>query len=257
MSGGRVKVNATNYNIVGGKVKVGGTNYIVPRGKTKVGSTNYTIQLYPKDLKHLLASAEWYGGDGTSLGGPGEVGISWGYNGTLYAFSTIQGQLGIYKVTGTTSGPTSETTIYQSSTQANIYITGRYIYCSSNAKSSARNARAQTLALFKFHGYSEAEIDSILSKISLTRLANRNSSTTAALTTATSNLTGKIVMVQSEPNIAFTYVTAYNNYKVLASSGVDGIDNTSYLYFTSSTTGYSTTGTSNTAVYGGGIVTIA
>ena len=264
MSGGKVTIGGTNYKIIGGRTLIDGTGYSIPRGKTLVGGTGYKIQLFPLDLLHLLTHADFCYSIGREASTTGTVSFDtsafiWGA-GTYYLFVTNGGFLGIHKLVYNGSKITSHTQLTANTgnalTMVNIYVdsTGTNVYYARGASPTAGSAvYGAGLLLFRFPGYTVAEVDSILSAVTTTRVAQRYQSTKAAITTPTSNLTGKLVYAYSGEYLGLTYVTAYNNYKVLA-CGINS--NNSFLYMTSSTAGISTTGTSNTTVYQGGIGTI-
>lgn len=264
MSGGKVTIGGTNYKIIGGKTTIGGTGYSIPRGRTTIGGTGYKIQLFPLDLLHLLTHADFVYSAGRDASTTGTVSIAasnflYGA-GTYYLFSAAAGFLGIHKLVYDGTKIASHTQLGanagNSRTFVNIYIDadGKTIhYARGNPPQSATAVYGAGMVVYRFLGYSIAEIDSILNAATATRVVQRSQNTTGTVTTETSNLTGKIVYAYTGEELAFTYVTAYNNYKVLQTS----ILGRNLLYMTSSTTGISKTGTSNTAVYHGGIGTIA
>lgn len=260
MSGGKVTIGGTNYKIIGGKTTIGGTGYSIPRGKTLAGGTGYKIQLFPLDLLHLLTHADWAGGAGRDASTAATIGFNqneFAYGaGTYYLFSTYGVFMGIHKIIYNGSKVTSHKML-AGHNYGNIYVNsaGTNVYYARSASATAGfSTTSAGLNLYQFRGYTEAEVDSILSAVTITRLAaRRDQTTTATVTVNTSDLIGKIAWAATGEELSFTYVTAYNNYKVLQTSNLGR----SLLYMTSSTAGISKNGTSNTAVYGGGIGTIA
>ena len=271
MSGGRVTIGGTNYQIVGGRTNIG-TAYDIPRGKVTVGGTNYTIKLYPRNIKHLLMHLEACDWDSNTSPSEATVYVSdfARGSGTYYLFSINQGLLSIHKVVYNATNKTVTTTQFGSATSN--YQRFNYLYVEGNGTNSLKlwhtRSGAPTQAwpeyncmLILFYlptnSYTVAEADSILSNITISRTAARSSggsSATATLTTDTSNLTGKIAYVVADDEFSFTRISAYNNYQVL-NYGL--ANNPSLLYMTSSTAGISKTGTSNTAILNGAIGTIA
>ena len=85
MSGGKVTVGGTNYQIVGAMTNAPeATKYYIGRGKTTIGGTAYTIQLRPLNILHLLQALEciWTVGNDTATAST--VGMSISYR--PYAF---------------------------------------------------------------------------------------------------------------------------------------------------------------------------
>ena len=269
MSGGRVTIGGTNYQIVGGRAQTPSWSSI-PRGKVTVNGTNYTIKLYPRNLKHLLKNLEMVDSMGNDLYTEDTVYVSTFFygTGTYYLISITAGLPSIWKLVYNSSTKTVTATQFGDTTVTyarynRLYIEGngtnnlKIWHTRNGAETQAYAEYNVVLVMFwlKPNSYTVAEADSILSAVTYKRLATRQSggsSATATVTTDTANVTGKIVyaVINGEPS--FTYVAAYNNYQVL---NYFLATNPSNLYMTSTTTGLSTNGTSNTGVLNGAIGT--
>ena len=263
MSGGRVTIGGTNYQIVGGMTTaIEAAKYYIGRGKTTIGGTAYTIQLHPLDILHLLKSLEciWTAGNDTATAATVSIDISdFAYgNGTYFMCVQFGGLISFWKIirSGNTLTATQYETAYGSNTKLYIANNGtsncKVYHARGSNPTSGYSGIGTGLYLFYLHGYTVSQADTIFSALTLSRLAGNASSTASTKSTATSNCTGKIVYAAIGENIGFTYITAYNNYKLLSS----GYNESTMLYITSSTASLSTTGTSASSTYGGGIGTI-
>lgn len=252
MAAGKTLVGGTAYEITGGKTRVTGTNYTITGGKTLVGGTVYTISFKEQTLKDLFQSASISYIAGRNASSNGEVSVNVNTAGTYYAFVFCNGYMGITKLVSTGSSVT-KTLLQQvgGTTYGQVYVNGTTCYCSNNGTSAYRTA-GQTIAVLKFNGYTEAQIEALLTNGTYDRLKGRNSSKTGTLSTTSDNLASKIAILSFNNYIGISFVNSDNSLEVLVGNHST---NPSLLLYNWAFY-LSTNGTSSQSCYGGSILSV-
>ncbi len=193
---GKTLIGGTAYTITGGKTMIGGTVRSLKSGKTLIGGTAYDVKLGGSPFFELMSNASLYaiaGRDASSTSTVLSSDSSATRAGTFYVFSFYNGYMSINKVVfigaaQSTSSFSATVLAETSSSYGHIYVAERNtrtdVYYAHRNGSKQSNVYGATIAKFQFPGYTETEIDTILSSISLTRIAGRATSTMSTVSGA-------------------------------------------------------------------------
>ena len=188
---GKTYIGGTAYDITGGKTLIGGTAYDINAGKTLIGGTAYDI-VFKKDptIKELFENLTVLGSTGRNTSSTGRPYLSTSITDTdhsAYLFSIFNGGLSIWKISGALStisttalksGGDVTTGIYNYNSGARIYYrTGGYSSGTSTTGGTA--VRGATLVIVRFSDYDDTTVETILSGMTVTTEASRNSSSSA------------------------------------------------------------------------------
>lgn len=196
MSGGKAYVGGTAYEITGGKTLIGGTAYDITAGKTLVGGTAYDISFGAAPpavtLRNLLLDmtliADSSYNSSTAISNPTSiVTANLGKFSELplhYVISCYSGYATFYKPT-TSGGAVTMSVLKQGNTAVGLAQAAadknnmKYNYL----HTTYENVYGASLLVVKFPNFAEADIDSLLSGMTLTRLAGRSASSTGNVRT--------------------------------------------------------------------------
>lgn len=174
--------------------------------------------------------------------------------GDYYVFSFCNGYMSISKATYTgasSTGYSNLTTLFQSNASyGNACLYSESIYYSDTGSSRTRVYGA-TLAVVEFPSYSNDEVDAVLGALTPGMRAGRNSAGYSTVTMACPSV-GSYVFVAGSSYMAVNKIIAANTYANLFGNYASNPD----LLYGTSTLGYSTSGSSNTSVYGASIVCV-
>jgi len=187
MSAGKAYVGGTAYDITGGKTLIGGTAYDITAGKTLVGGTAYDISFGsapPPTLRNLLldmtlmADVSCNGSSGfaptnivtANLGKFSDLPLH-------YVISAYSGYMTFYKPTS--SGGAVTMTVLKQANSAVALATAatdrnqmKYTY----SQQAYETIYGCSLLVVTFPHFAESDIDSLLTNMTLTRLAGRSAS---------------------------------------------------------------------------------
>jgi hypothetical protein len=186
MTAGKVLIGGTAYDIKGGKTLIGGTAYDIKGGKTLIGGTGYDIgfgleQSFPALMAHAVQKYR----AGRSSSSSASVSFTLTESGTYYIFSCMAGNIGIYKwVYDHEANTRTVTQLIRTSTSSCglSYVTSNgdmkiyYNSSGSGGSGSGSSVRGCAMTALQFTGYTETEIDYIITHTTFTRLSGANGS---------------------------------------------------------------------------------
>ena len=238
--------------MVGGKPLVGGTAYRIVKGRSLIGGTGYDIPLDNNmaDFLDLMAHASYSLSAGRNASSTGSVYLSAPGQSGSYPYWVLTICDGEFSWTKFTNAST-KTVIYQSSaSKANCAYGWAWYY--SDDGTSSTNVYGATMFACTFSGYTEAEVDAILSGISKKAGVGRNAATVDEVSLA----------VSPSDTVLVSFVPSSSQYKFAISSPIgtvifgDYTSNPSLLYVSNNVAKLSVNGTSSRTVYGGSIITL-
>ena len=208
---GKTYVSGTAYDITGGKTLIGGTAYDINAGKTLVSGTAYDIGIYAlPTVEELFSTATMVGGNNlgsyvnsssqSSLSFP--TGVATSDVGICYAFPMVNGYLGIWKYdpSGTGDNKWTQTPIYQmDSSYCGVIRSSGFYYINNGGFATSGTVPtfySATSYFIKFsNDYDISVVDYVLSHMTITRLAGRN--TNSQYTVSTSDKTNQLYLMSS------------------------------------------------------------
>lgn len=174
------RVGGTDYVITGGKTRIGGADYTITGGNTRVQATDYTISFRNEQtFQALMANAVQKYRAGRSASTTAKVSFNLTVSGTYYIFSCLGGDIGIYKwVYDHDTNTRTCTKLIRTSTSscgisyaaANNDMVIYYNSSSSGGSGTGSTIRGCAMTALQFNGYTETEIDSIISATTFTKL---------------------------------------------------------------------------------------
>lgn len=188
------KIGGTGYQITSGKTKIGGTEYQITGGKTKIGGISYNINFNNLTLSELFANAEILG----------SIGASNGFNTNSssmehFPYPEDDMDINVY-VIGVEHGSYFYIMKVLHESNASDWYTllvgddrtsGITEYISSPSKGFAFKCTipyTQLTALY-FPDFEESQVDALLSRVNITMLAERASTSTSTVSCSNSYIT--------------------------------------------------------------------
>lgn len=209
MSGGKIWLGGTEYEVLKSKTMIGGTAYDVTKGKTLISSTAYDIQLNTNPaLARLFADMSVIVADGVNNNQDGGTESLIVYKsqmpstGTNYLFLINASDIVIHKCSGTVINSTPLNSLHVNSNFSMCIGTNSngtyYMQMAGSAygTGTAYSSWAGMLACVEFPNYSDTFVDALLSNMTITILDD-NPSTTYTYPTVmiSTNNTSKDVII--------------------------------------------------------------
>lgn len=181
---GKTYIGGTAYDIKKGKTMIGGTAYDIKKGKTYIGATAYDIKFGPSiTIEDLMSDMNHLQSFGRDRSTNGTVSME-----TYYLPSTLQymigisyGDITIYKTAGSSS-----ITHLKTSGGTSIDVSGSPLTLKATYNGTVTSSlKGGCLFFVDFPTYASIieEVDLVLSQTTYTKVAGRNSSTSATLQT--------------------------------------------------------------------------
>lgn len=169
----QITVGGVGYNIIKGRILVGGVGYDIVKGRDKTGGSGYDIKFdnWLADFVELMGHATLGQSLGRNNSSTGSVG-SWSTPGSnTYWFAFCDGEFSVSKY-----ADGSLTNLYHSDSNKAWTRLNNGVFLSNDGGASGASVYGGTINSFTFTGYTEAEIDTILSSLDKVASAGRNAS---------------------------------------------------------------------------------
>lgn len=253
----KTKVNGTNYTITAGRTKINSTNYTQMLGRTLIGGVMYMITFSNPSLLTLMQDATIARIAGRDAKSDAAVNLTFTAAGTYYIFAFCDGNLSITKAVVASNLTTITLTRLNGSIASGNRghvrnNAGTIQFATSPTATTSHTVNGGTIAALQFPHYSTSVIDSILTGATFSKLAGRDKTSTGTVQTGLTTIAGKLV---------FAATNAYMGVSKWPTSGTsqtnvagNNTSNQSLLRPVNAVVYISTTGSANTSVYGGTIV---
>lgn len=186
-------VGGTAYDVTKGRTLIGGTGYDITKGRTLVGGTGYDISFLTATFDEIMADVSWIYVNGRNSSSSASLSAVYRLeqSGIFYVFQFVDGYLTISKVDAEyideNTAPTVSVTVLNQTDDNTYqpYIVGEMasrpvIRASVSANgTSTMSVYGAVIGILQFPSYPVSLVDSVISSVTLTKVAGRNRSSTA------------------------------------------------------------------------------